>query len=797
MSEELVTIEINGVPVKARKGSMLIQAADDAGVYIPRFCYHEKLSVAANCRMCLVEVEKAPKPMPACATPVGDGMKVYTNSPKAMAAQKATMEFLLINHPLDCPVCDQGGECELQDLALGYGKDVSRYQERKRAVFDKNIGPLIMTSMTRCIHCTRCVRFGQEVAGIQELGATGRGEHMEIGTYIARSVDHELSGNVIDLCPVGALNSKPFRMHGRGWEMTAMPMIAGHDCIGSNLMAHVLRGKVLRAVPHENEAVNETWISDRDRFSYEGIYSAERLQRPMVKRGGNWQEVEWDVALDAAAQALREVLDADGPEQLGALASCSSTLEEFFLLQKLLRAMGVQNLDHRLQQADFRDDASAPAWPSLGLAIEELEQQDAILMVGGNIRKEAPLFGHRIRKAALRGAEVSFINPRKYDVLFRTAAQITGDPAGELACLVRALEDESGRKADKKIHAAVADSKPGEAHRRVAASLLKADKAVLFLGHLAQRAVDFADLRVLAAAAAQLSGATLGYVTQGANSAGGWLSGFVPHRLPGGTAAREAGLNARSMFEQPRRGYLLLGIEPEHDSAVPAQALAALQAAQSVVVLSPFVSEVMKSYASVLLPVGTAMESSGTFLNGEGRVQSFGGVARPVGEARPAWKVLRVLGNALDVEGFDYMTPEEVREDALAVAGSAERDNRYAGSHVPEQGARGEGLRRITEYSLYAVDPLVRRVLPLQETADARVARCLVLNPDDAVAAGVVEGETAAVCQGEAEIELPVKLDDTLTAGVAVVPGGIELTAGFGEINGAVQVTGRQQGARD
>ncbi len=402
MSDDTVNIEVNGVALKARKNELIMRVTDREGIYVPRFCYHEKLPVAANCRMCLVEVEKAPKPLPACATPVAEGMKIFTHSAKAIGAQRAVMEFLLINHPLDCPICDQGGECELQDLALGFGRDISRFVERKRVVKDKNLGPLVSTDMTRCIHCTRCVRFGQDIAGIQEMGATGRGENMEIGTYIERSVDHELSGNIIDLCPVGALNSKPFRYRGRGWEMTQYPLISPHDGMGTQLFGHVLRGRLMRVVPRACEEINETWIADRDRFSYEGIYSDDRVLAPQIRQAdGSWREVPWDQALEAAAGLLKAA--AAQPEGLGLLSHPSSTLEEHYLLAQLAEGLGSANIDHRLRQRDFRHQSADELRPALGHAIAETDELTDLLVIGSNLRHELPMLAHRLRKAALQG----------------------------------------------------------------------------------------------------------------------------------------------------------------------------------------------------------------------------------------------------------------------------------------------------------------------------------------------------------------------------------------------------------
>ncbi|MGH8370074.1 MAG: NADH-quinone oxidoreductase subunit NuoG, partial [Gammaproteobacteria bacterium] len=489
MTEELVNIEIDGKPVKARKGEMIIRAADREGVYIPRFCYHEKLSVAANCRMCLIEAEKAPKPLPACATPVAEGMKIFTRSVKAIAAQRAVMEFLLINHPLDCPVCDQGGECELQDLSMGYGRDIARYAENKRVIKDENIGPLISTFMTRCIYCTRCVRFGQEIAGIQELGDTGRGEHSRIGTFIGRSVDHELSGNVIDLCPVGALNSKPFKMHGRGWEMTQTESISPHDCVGSNLHGHVLRGELMRVVPRLNEAVNENWISDRDRFSYTGIASDDRLAHPMVKEHNGWREVSWEAALETAVNTMR----AAGGDA-GVLASPSSTTEELYLLQKLARGLGIQNIDTRVRQADFRDDEHEPLFPWLGQSIEAIERLDAALIIGSNVRKEVPLLAHRLRKAALKGSAVMFLNPRRYDLLFPVAAYLNVASA-EIVTNLAAILKVAGKNIPAHLKTLVAAQKPTAEHEQVAAKLASGEHKAILLGHLAASHPAYADIR--------------------------------------------------------------------------------------------------------------------------------------------------------------------------------------------------------------------------------------------------------------------------------------------------------------
>jgi NADH-quinone oxidoreductase subunit G len=702
---DTVTITVDGVAVQAKKGEMLIRVTDAQGIYVPRFCYHDKLPVAANCRMCLVEVEKAPKPLPACATPVADGMVVHTRSPKALAAQKAVMEFLLINHPLDCPICDQGGECELQDLAVGYGRDVARFSERKRVVKDKNIGPLISTDMTRCIHCTRCVRFGQEIAGFPELGTTNRGENNEIGTYVEKSVDHELSGNVIDLCPVGALNSKPFRFRARAWEMTQVPMVSPHDGLGTNLYGHVWRGRLMRVVPRYNEAINECWISDRDRFSYEGIYSPDRLARPMVREeSGQWRETDWQSALEAVARGLKQVAG----ERIGVLAGASGTVEEYALLAQLAAGLGTANIDHRLRQLDFAADAADPALPSLGGTIADVDHLEALLVVGSNLRRELPLLAHRVRKAAVRGAKVSFLNPAAFEYMFPVTAQLVEPPAAQLAQL-NALLSVAGAGPVGSAMATVSD-----AHRAIVEQLKGASRKAIWLGALALRHPQYSALRTAVVRLAEATGAQVGVLAEGGNAAGAHLAGVLPHRAAGGLPRERAGLTAGAMLSQPLDAYLLWDMELA-DTLHP-KAADTLRAARFVVAATPFASEEIKSVAHVLLPIGTFAETSGTYVNLEGQWQSFTGAAQPVGESRPGWKVLRVLGNLLDLPGFDANSSEEVRDALRALV---ERNARPlpvqpAGLAIPD------GPVTVTDVALYQSDAIVRRSAPLQRTREAR-----------------------------------------------------------------------------
>ncbi len=717
MSDDIVNIEVDGKPVEARKGQMIIEATDAIGTYIPRFCYHEKLSIAANCRMCLVEVEKAPKPLPACATPITEGMKVFTRSPYAIAAQKATMEFLLINHPLDCPICDQGGECELQDLAVGYGRDVSRYNDGKRVVKDKNIGPLVSTDMTRCIHCTRCVRFGQEIAGIPQLGTTERGENMKIGTYIEQSVDHELSGNIIDLCPVGALNNKPYRYSARAWEMTQKATVSPHDCVGSNMYAHVLRGTVKRIVPRENESINETWLADRDRFSYEAIYSDDRLTTPRIKSAGEWRDIDWDEALTSVAEAIRKAAS----DKVGILASPGITAEEAHLLSGIAAYVGTSNIDHRIRRRDFTDQDNDPLYPWLGCEIADIERQNAILVVGSNIRHEAPILAHRVRKAALAGAEVSVISSREHEYFFDVATSLSGD--GLVAMLAGVAVAACGKSVPDNVTALCEGVKADADHKKIAASLQGAEKSLLILGNVAGRHRAMTAVRALAAAIANATGATFGTLSEGPNSAGASLAGVLPHRGLGGVLRAEPGLHAGDMLDAVLDVLLLVNLEPDVDILATDDAVAKVRSQNFTVALTPFVSETLLDAADLLLPVGTFAESSGTYVNAAGTWQSFPGIANPVGEARPTWKVLRVIGNLLDAPGFEYVTSGEVLDELREQLGDANPDNTYAGTGAVARPNGADTPVADVDIPIYSIDPVVRRARALQLTDAARRAR--------------------------------------------------------------------------
>ena len=688
MSDDIVNIEVDGKPVEARPGQMVIEVTDKIGAYVPRFCYHEKLSVAANCRMCLVDIEGAPKPIPACAQPVNEGMKIFTKSPRAIAAQKATMEFLLINHPLDCPICDQGGECELQDLAMGYGRDVSRYNDGKRVVKDKDIGPLVSTDMTRCIHCTRCVRFGEEIQGKPQLGTTLRGENVVISTYVEQNIDHELSANIIDLCPVGALNNKPYRYSARAWEMAQRATVAPHDCVGSNLYAHVLRGTIKRIVPRSNEAINESWLADRDRFSYEAIYSADRLAQPRIKESGEWRDIDWEEALEAAADVFK---DAD---TVGLLASPSATVEEGHLLARLAKHLGTPNLDHRIERRDFSDQDNDPAFPWLGCSIADIEKQDVIVVIGSHIRQEAPILAHRLRKAALAGASVNFVSSEEHEYFFDVDNYVSG------AGLVQLLS--------------------GDAIKPVVEKLEKAKNALVLMGNIAGRHRAFSAVRSLAADIATRTGAKLGTLSPGANSAGLSLAGVLPQK--------GEGLHAGAMLDATLDATLLLNVEPDADFHAADDAVVKLAEQDFVIALTPFVSDALLEAADLLLPIGTFAETSGTYVNVEGTWQSFSGVANPVGEARPAWKVLRVLGNLVGADGFDYVTSEDVlaecREsigDVGEPVGGPSGPNSFTAEAAPAAESADQPADEI-DVPLYSVDGLVRRATALQRTTEARRA---------------------------------------------------------------------------
>ena len=697
----MVEIELDGQKVEVAEGSMVMHAAEKAGTYIPHFCYHKKLSIAASCRMCLVDVEKAPKPMPACATPVTQGMIVRTRSDKAVTAQKSVMEFLLINHPLDCPICDQGGECQLQDLAVGYGGSTSRYEEEKRVVFHKEVGPLIsMEEMSRCIHCTRCVRFGQEVAGQMELGMSNRGEHAEIETFLGKTIDSELSGNMIDICPVGALTSKPFRYSARTWELSRRKSVAAHDSSGANLIVQVKNNQVMRVVPMENEDVNECWIADRDRFSYEALNGAERLTQPMLKQGGEWKEVDWQTALEYVANGLKNIQRDHGANSIGALVSPQSTVEELYLAGALVRGLGSDNIDYRLRNAEF---GAAEGVRTLGTSIASLSTMQRVLVVGSNLRKDHPLFALRVRHAVRHGAQLNVITSQAaFSHADAWAMPVAQAVLADASAWAQALADVAAAiAAEKGVAAPVAGNATAQA-QAIAKSLLGGERKAVLLGNAAAHHANASSLLALANWIAEQTGATVGYLTESANTVGAQWVGAQP---------QTGGKNAGQMLAGGLKAALLLNTEPEFDSAAGAAAAQALDQAEMVVTLSPFKANM--AFSDVLLPIAPFTETSGSFVNAEGRLQSFHAVVKPLAETRPAWKVLRVLANLLDVPGVSFETSQEVLARATAkplVASNATRAaiNLTAAVGTPAVAA------------IYQLDGIVRRAPSLQLTADAR-----------------------------------------------------------------------------
>jgi NADH-quinone oxidoreductase subunit G len=773
----MVELTIDGIKVDAPEGSMVIQAAHDAGVYVPHFCYHKKLSIAANCRMCLVDVEKAPKPLPACATPVTNGMVVRTRSEKAIAAQKSVMEFLLINHPLDCPVCDQGGECQLQDLAVGYGGSESRYKEEKRVVAAKSMGPLISTeAMQRCIHCTRCVRTGEEIAGVQEVGMLNRGEHAEITTFVGRAVESELSGNMIDVCPVGALLSKPFRFNARTWELARRRSVSPHDSVGANLVLQAKMDKVLRVVPFENDEVNECWISDRDRFSYEGLYTEDRLTRPMVRGDdGQWREASWNDAMQTIVAGMNAVREKFGADQLGCIGSATSTTEELALLARLGRALGTENVDFRLRQTDARLDGALAGVPWLGMPLTALNELDRVLVVGSFLRKDHPLMAQRLRQAVKRGAQVSFIDSAADNPLFNAiAGRMTVAPSQLANSLAQVLVAVAKAK-DSAVPAGLEGVQVSAEAQQIADSLASGERVAILLGNMAVNSDQASVIAANANAIAQASGAKLGFLTAGGNTVGGYLANAVPGK---------GGLTAEQMLAQTLRAYLVLNVEPALDSDLGERAVETLKSATFSVALTSYRSAA-EQWADVMLPVSPFTETSGTFVNAEGRVQSFKGAAAPVGDTRPAWKVLRVLGNLFQLDGFDDETSESVRDSVMAAGVESRLSNQInlAASVLPA----ASGLERVADVPIYRCDALVRRSAPLQETP-ASAAPTARMAAATLAQLGLADGDLVKVRSSQGEVSLPAQLDDTVALNSVRVATAFSETAALGSAFGQLTV---------
>jgi len=772
----MVELTVDGNQVEVPEGSMVMHAAQKIGLYVPHFCYHKKLSIAANCRMCLVEVEKAPKALPACATPATNGMVVHTCSEKAKAAQKSVMEFLLINHPLDCPICDQGGECQLQDLAVGYGSSSSRYNEEKRVVFHKDIGPLVSAEeMSRCIHCTRCVRFGQEIAGVMEMGMLGRGEHAEITTFVGRSVESELSGNMIDLCPVGALTSKPFRYSARTWELARRRTVSPHDSLGANVIVQVKGERALRVVPFEDEALNECWISDRDRFSYEGLNSSDRLTAPMIKGAdGTWQEASWADALQAVAQGLSRVRESHGAGQIGALAAEYSTTEEFALLGRLVRSLGSENIDFRLRQTDANFDAALTGAPWLGMPIAELDNLDRVLVVGSFLRKDHPLMAQRLRQAAKRGTQVSLLDCSADDPLLPVSARMTVAPsalATALAQVAVALAQAKSQTAPAEFVSVV----PDENATRIAASLASGSNVAVFMGNLAVAAPQASELAANARSVADLAGGRFGFLTSGGNTVGGYLAGAVPGK---------GGKTAAAMLAEPLKAYIVLHAEPALDADNGTQAVNALRGAEFVVALTPYASSA-EAWADVMLPVSPFTETSGTFVNAQGLPQSFKGTVTPLGQTRPGWKVLRVLGNVLQLPGFDDETSESVRDAALAAGIEGRLSNEIKAARGLSQVA--SSLERVTDVPIYRTDAIVRRSEPLQATAASK-APTARMNAATLASLSIAAGDKVRVASAAGSVELQAALDNGVADRSVRISAAFEQTVSLGGAFGEISV---------
>jgi NADH-quinone oxidoreductase subunit G len=773
----MVEIEIDGKKVEVQEGSMVMDAANRLGTYIPHFCYHKKLSIAANCRMCLVEVEKAPKPLPACATPVTAGMIVRTHSEKAVKAQKDVMQFLLINHPLDCPICDQGGECQLQDLAVGYGPSSSRYEEEKRVVHAKDAGPLIsMKEMSRCIHCTRCVRFGQEIAGVMEFGMLNRGEHSEITTFVNKTVDSELSGNMIDLCPVGALTSKPFRYSARTWELSRRKSVSPHDSLGANLVVQVKGAQVMRILPLENDAINECWLSDRDRFAYEGLNSADRLTSPMIKQDGQWQTTDWQTALEYVAHGLRNVRHEHSVDSIAALATPYSTLEELSLLQKMIRGLGSENVDFRLRQSDTVADRSFTPW--LGMSIDAFSHLKRVFVIGSFLRKDHPLLAAKLRTAVRRGAQVSLLHATDDDLLMPIANKLIAAPSDWLALLGEvAVAVAQSKQID--APAALAQLQPSATAKQIAAGLLSGEPRAIVLGNAAAQHPQASQLHALAQWIATNSNAHFGYLTEAANTVGGYLAKALP-------ANRNL---AVAQFTQAKKAYVLLNVEPELDCANPQLARSALDKAEMVVVMSPYRHGM--DYADVLLPIAPYSETSGTFVNAEGRAQGFNGTVKPLGDTRPAWKVLRVLGNLLSLDGFSYESSEDIRNEVLGVKtlDGLDLSQRLSNNadiplHTPQTSTE---IQRVADVPIYFSDAIARRSESLQQTVDAQAPK-VKLSANLAQSLGVSAGSLVRVTQGTGSVTLPCAIESGLPNNVVRLAAAHTTTAALGSMFGSIKV---------
>ncbi|NNE62820.1 MAG: NADH-quinone oxidoreductase subunit G [Gammaproteobacteria bacterium] len=787
-----ITVTINGQQIEAKAGQLLIDVADDNDIVVPRFCYHKKLSVAANCRMCLVEIERAPKPMPACATQVMDGMVVQTRSKAAIAAQKSTMEFLLINHPLDCPICDQGGECELQDVAMGFGDGVSRYTEQKRVVMDKNIGPLIATDFTRCIHCTRCVRFGDEIAGLPEMGATGRGEHVEIGTYIEKSISSELSGNVIDVCPVGALTARPSRYTARPWELTQHAAVSAHDCIGSNSYIHTRGNELIRVVPRENESINETWISDRDRFSYSGFSSDKRVLQPLMRIDGELKPVDWETAIQTATAKLSAAANQDG-NKLAALVSPQTTLEEQFLLQKLMRGLGSNNIDHRLQRVDFSSQNDEAVMPWLGRSLASIETLDAALIVAANLRLEQPILSHRLRKAAVNSnASVSSIGHQSGLYNFDLEADLAGSAEQlltHLAAVAKAAAAIADRPLSDRLSSMVDNVKVSAEHKSIAEKLNSGENSALIVGIQAVANPALSLIQELCEAISALTDSSLGYLSSSANSAGACLSGCLPHRLSAGVSAETPGQNVSQIVDSTHSVLVNVAINPELDlkSAEDVEKISANN--DFILSINSFANDFDQQHADLILPLAGIAETSGTFVNVEGLWQSFKGCTQAKGQSRQGWKILTALGQLLIPGEFEFTDSNLVKEAVKQACHDVSLNNQSGiQSDLTSLPGKSRNIQRVGYTPIYASDEMVRLSPALQATPLMKEQGAISMNRQQAEKLKLADSERVHIRQGQGTAVLPLRLTDDVAAGCVAIPCGIDAVKNLGEAFGPVEL---------
>lgn len=791
MKNERFSIEIDGKEIVANPGEMLIQTADRAGIYIPRFCYHKKLQIAANCRMCLVEVENAPKTLPACATPVMPGMKAFTRSKKTIQSQKVVMEFLLANHPLDCPICDQGGECELQDLSVGYGTDSSQFEQSKRVVADENLGPLVATEMTRCIHCTRCVRFCQDIAGVQEIGAFNRGGDMNIGTFLVNGLKNELSGNVIDLCPVGALTSKPFRYQGRSWEFEQFSAISPHDCIGSNLYYHAYAehndnsSQVMRVLPKENDTINEVWLSDRDRFSYMGLTAHDRAHHPMIKQDGHWKTVSWETALNAVSEHFKAIMQAGQAHEVGGLISGSASCEEQFLFQKLLRGIGSSHIDYRVHVNDFSDQMQFTSYPGITSSLADIQQASTILVMGGNIREDQPILCHRIRQAVKAGSKLLVINHYDYDLACPTYAKKILRPDDLLPYLVALNTVINPATA----HGDIADRFLNDSALNDIASTLQgaSGSIAIIAGEQVESALDGAQIRAWLHQLSLTVGGRLHHITRGANAAGAWLTGAVPHRSECLLPSEQVGYHAQKMLEAKLPVYWLHGIEVEHDCIDPQLAIEALREADLVISCQSYVSETTRALADIILPIAAFSEYAGSMINASGQHQTFHAAVLPPAEAKPAWKVYRVLGSLLGFDSLQYNHCSEITSILADTLPSMQAH--YMGQITTPKYLDQKKIYRVGHWPAYRLDATVRRAEPLQAAIPANVSHAR-LHPDFAAAQGIENGQPCQVTQGNYKETVICQFDPCLPYGSIWLAAAVNQQATLANVHGEISIVG-------